>query len=241
MFSTLKRSSLKLGLIFVAPLLAFPAAIQVNGTCELGNCASVDVQADGGSASGSANYLYTFGNGDKYQISGPFSTSNSLANGTTIFFDPAALYMGNSSNASAPSQADVLTIDLLQSYNYAGSTVGYYDEDTVSSVTGPIASNSTYQAQLLYNGNGLGVMGPYGPGTNVGTGEVYLSSLPNPFSADFQFIYSFGAGSDPGALIATVPPGTATPEPASLACVLGGLATLAFARFRGNRSPAKNI
>ena len=240
MLFTLKRYSLKLSLLFAAPLLAFPAAVQVNGTCAYGSCSNVDVLNEGQSVNGSFSYLYTFGNGDQYQISSPFSASNSSTDGTNISFNPAVTYLGNSSQANAPSQADVLVIDLLQKYNWAGSTTGYYDEDTTASMSGPVGPGSTYEAQLFFNGNGLGLMGPYGPGTHTGTGEVYLSNLSNPLSADFQFTYRFGAGSAPGAGIATVPSTAAVPEPSSWACVLGGFVSLAWMGLRGKRSKEKN-
>jgi hypothetical protein len=54
--------------LFSAPL--FAGSINVNGTCELGNCAKPDSLADGQSISLPFNFIYTFSNGDRFQIQG---------------------------------------------------------------------------------------------------------------------------------------------------------------------------
>ena len=239
MFCRFTKSSLVLALALAMPGLALPAALSVNGTCELNSCSPVDTLNDGGATSGSVNFTYTFANGDRYQVSGAYSTGNSSTDGTSLSFNPAVVYLGTASNANAPSQADSLTMNFLQNYNFAGSLDGYYFENLTSSISGPIAADSTYTAQLSYNGNGLGVLGPYGPGTNSGFNQQNLTGLTSPLMADFNFIYSFGAGSDPGSGIATVNP-AATPEPSSVLLLLAGAVAFGSKFLFGSKEKIEN-
>jgi hypothetical protein len=240
LFCRLTNSSLLVALALAAPGLVLPAALSLNGTCELNTCSPVDTLNVGQSTSGAVNFVYTFANGDRYQVSGDYSTGNDAVNGTSISFNPAVFYLGTAASSTAPSQADTLTLDFLQNYNFPGSLDGYYFESTTSSVSGPIASDSTYTAQLFYDGQGLGVMGPYGPGINTGFNQQNLTGLTNPLMADFNFVYSFGAGSDPGSGIASI---SAVPEPASLLLLLTGGVVVAsrtlFVRKRKLQGPVQ--
>lgn len=224
----------KVGLLAAAigllvPASAFCTAVTVNGGCQVGNCSSVDTLAADAYQDGSFSTLYTFPNGDKFDVAGHFGATNSSTTGFDLNANVTAIYMGNTLPTTL-SQADVLSISFLQNFAAIGPLSnydGYYDEDTDSTVLGGAGSGTTFQAQLSINGNGLGVMGPFGDGVNHGTGEVFLSGLTDPITTDYQFIYTFGAGSDAGSTVSSL----VLPEP-SYGIVTGlGLALFGFCKF----------
>jgi hypothetical protein len=199
-----QRSFLAAAVCLIAPTLAFSTAVSINGSCPVGSCSNVDTLPEGGGLDGSLSTTYTFQNGDPYQITGHYGATSSADEGTNLNVNVTAVYLG-----TTPSQRDVLSISFLQNFALSGSLDGYYDEDTQASVLGATGPGSTFAAQLSYNGNGLGVMGPYGDGYNTGTGEVFLTGLTSPLAADYNFVYTFGSGSEYGATISSL----ALPEP----------------------------
>jgi hypothetical protein len=73
-------------------------------------------------------------------------------------------------------------------------------------------------AELFFDGQGLGLVGPFGPGSHYGQNSVNLTGLSNPqdptgntLLADYQFTYDFQAGTAPGASASSPSP---VPEPA---------------------------
>jgi PEP-CTERM motif len=231
-----KKSSLLFGLALLIPSLALPATISVNGTCEAGNCSSPDVLNSGGSDSGNLDLSYTLANGDRYFISGYYSTSYS-AGTTNITTYPTAVYLGNTANPIATSHHDVLNINLLQNYNYTDDSLdGYYYYHFYSGVYGPIAPDSTYTADLSFNDLSLGPV-TYGIGYHNGFEQAYLTGLTNPLSAMYAFTFTFGAGSDPGSTIATLT--SAVPEPGSVLLLsIGAIGMIGFVARSSRRKPA---
>src|ERR1035441_3713577 len=75
-----------------APFSAKSQQVQVNSTCEV-NCPTIPSLSNG-STSGTFNFNYTFGNTDKYNISGSYGASYSHANGSTIAVVPVFTYLG---------------------------------------------------------------------------------------------------------------------------------------------------
>jgi PEP-CTERM motif len=231
----LKSLSLLLGLVLLSPGLATSTAVSLNGTCEAGNCTSPDVLNAGQSTGGALGLVYTFADGDKYYVSGTYGGSY---NGGTIGYagNPTATYLGNTSNPSAASQADVLKFDFLQNFNFTtGSPDGYYFYYFISDTSGPIASTSTYTGDLSINGQKVGAI-------TVGTGysgtkgfnQANFTGLTNPLMTDLILTLSFGAGSGVGATIATV-----TPEPSSfLLLSLGALGVLGIGLMKARRKVA---
>jgi hypothetical protein len=216
----------------IAPALGFSSTITVNGICEAGTCPTVDTLAFGSSTSGSFNFNYLFGNTDEYNILGQFAANNPTTGPTSIQFNATAVFVGNSTLTS--SQHDLLTIDDLQNYTVPHSLDGTYFEDTAASLGGPIAPASSFTAELFYNGNGVGVLGPFtGPGPHSASANRDLLRLSNPLEADFQFKFDFAAGSEVGSFISTVPePGGVVPLTVILAV---GLGFPAIRRYRFGR------
>lgn len=215
----------------IAPALGLASTITVNGICEAGTCPTVDTLAFGSSTNGNFNVNYFFGNTDEYNITGQFAATNPTTGGTTIQFNATAVFVGNST--STTSQHDLLTIDDLQNYTVPYSLDGNYFEDTASFIGGPIGAASSLTAQLSYNGNGVGVMGPFGPGAHSGSANKNLLGMVSPLDADFQFKFDFAAGSGVGSFISTVPePGGVAPIALILAI---GLGYQAVRRYRFGR------
>lgn len=205
------------------------AAIELNGACEVGSCATV--QADAISYGQSVattpfNFNYTFGGTtDTYDVSGTYAASYG-ANGSVFVADVAAMYVGNSTNTK--SKGDMFTIDVLQSIfdNGPGSFDGLYTETVPVTIGISVGPNTLVSADLFYNGQGVGLVGPFiGTGTYYGQAQSNLTGLTgNYLNADFQFSYVFTAGATAGAGAAVVV-SSATPEPAetipaALACGL---------------------
>ncbi len=192
----------------LAPVIAQSAAISVNGSCELGNCTMPDALNAGDSTSGTFSYLYTFADTDKYTITGSYSASY-LSGSTGISFTAVANYVGNSTNTA--SSADLLPVDLLQNYHFVGSADGTYSASATLTQIGD-APGSYTSSQLSYDGNGLGLMGPYfGPGSKLFTSSATLSGLTDPLAADFNYTFFFAAGTP------------SVPEPAEAGLVVAGL------------------
>jgi hypothetical protein len=218
-----------LGFTLCVPFAAKPAAILVNNTCE-GTC-SPGALSNGNSTSGGFNFDYTFSDGDVYDVSGSYSASYSNVTGSTIVVDPTFTYVG-----AAPSVGnDTLEFDLYQFYSDANccTWAGTYSETVplaLSSATGP---GSTISGQLLFDGQSVGLAGPFGPGNYLVSESADLDFGPkdsSPFLlADFAFTAQFDTGTTPGAGASGAP----TPEPAmDLTCGLGLILFVCIARRR---------
>jgi hypothetical protein len=214
-----------------APFTSRAGIIDINGTCEVG-CPSSPPVSNGQSQSGSFDFNYTFGDGDTYNISGAYGASYSTVTGSTIYVTPTVIYMGSSPSVGA----DTITFDLLQGYYDAGpgSWAGTYYETIPLSWNAP--AGSTISAQLLYDGESVGLVGPYGPGNyfaqeskSLDFGSLDTSAT---LSADYNFVFSFAAGTTTGE------GGSSTPEPAmAIPCLL----CLALAIWHLNRRKRRTI
>ena len=224
-------SCLILAFVLGAPLVSKAGVIDVNGTCEVG-CPSSPPVSNGQSQSGSFNFNYTFGDGDIYNISGAYDGSYSTVTGSFILVTPTVTYVG----ASPSVGADTVTFDMLQGYYDAGpgSWAGTYYETIPLSFDAP--AGSTISAQLLYDGESVGLVGPYGPGNYFAQESKFLDfgglDTSATLSADYNFVFSFAAGTTTGEY------GSSTPEPAmALPCLL----CLALATWHLNRRKRRNI
>ena len=65
-----------LAIITVVGQHARASSIQVNGTCEVGTCASTDVLALGSSTNTPFNFTYEFADTDLFRLQGNLSTGN---------------------------------------------------------------------------------------------------------------------------------------------------------------------
>jgi hypothetical protein len=192
--------------VLLAPALAQSAAISANGTCVFGNCSSPGTLSSTDTVSGTQNFTYTFGNGDTYNVTTTYSADDTI----NMNFSVNGAYVGNNGNSKAPSAGnDTLKIDFLQNFAYTGSS----SADATASATLMEEGNapgSYSEAQLFFDGQGVGLMGPYyGQGTeSVSSGPTTISNLGNPIDGDFNFTLFFAAGT------------TAAPEPASARLIL---------------------
>jgi hypothetical protein len=136
----------------------------------------------------------------------------------------AVVYEGTTSNPLAVlSNADTLTINVLQNVydNSPGTFDGLYTENVPVTISGAIGTGSSVTANLFYDGQGVGQVGPFvGAGNYNGSASAYLP-LPGRTDLtgdylyeDFQFIYDFAPGTDPGAGGGTPFANENTPEPA---------------------------
>jgi hypothetical protein len=237
MFSAPQKHFMLLVPFLLAPGLGLASSIVLNnGTpgavCEAGSC-PVDTLSAGGSASGIFSFTYKASDGDWYAITGNYSAANPASGDTSIVFNADAAYEGYEGINSTVSQgADTFTIDDLQNYDLSSSTYyttygtlnGYYTEDTSSGVIGG-PTGSSWQAELFYNGQALGVLGPFtGPGyASNGSGTALTGfGSATTLDADFQFTYDFAAGTPAGSGFTSTPePGGLIPVAAILALCLG--------------------
>jgi uncharacterized protein (TIGR03437 family) len=184
---------------------AFAGAINVNGTCELGNCVTPDTLGIGDTLSDPFDFIYVFGNGDQFQIQGVLSGRNTSG---TIWTDAGTqftiTYLGNGASA-APSAADVFSIHLLQNFVNAGVTSGTFGADIHVGFGGPLTpAGSSAARQLFLGSTPQPLLGPFSPPPalfSASFSDFPISGLGNPLLFDNRFSVSFGAGSNPGATI----------------------------------------
>jgi len=214
MTSHLKHLSLCLLSILVLPVLAKPAAIAANTVCELGNCSSPGTLSSGGSVGGTQNFTYTFADGDTYYVTTTYSATDTPI---TMNFSVDGIYTGNNGNSSAPSVAgDTLTVEFLQDFAYTGSSSAT-GTSTATLIEQGNAPGSYSEAELYFDGQGVGLMGPnYGPAPSVGTaGPTTINNLGNPVDGNFSFTLYFAPGTSPTA--------APVPEPASLKLLIAAM------------------
>jgi hypothetical protein len=220
---------LSLPALFIAlllPTLAHAAALSINGTCALGNCSNVAAISNGQTSAGNILYNLTLTNGDTYQVTGNYLSTYSSVSGSTILVNPTVLYTGATPSAAT----DVITLDFFQNYldNSPGTFDGVYEEY----VPLTLAPDTTATAQLFYDGQGIGLIGPLTPGYSATSLSATLSGLTgDTLSADYNFTFTFLPGTLPGSLI------TSTPEPIQTLPAALALISLALLSRRSESRP----
>lgn len=198
MYPRLRSFSIGLISICIAASSAKPAALLLNGTCEVGNCTSVDSIGLGQNIGPSA-FAFIYADGpDTYNLSGTYAASYSSA-GTFIVLNFSVIYTGISPSTGN----DTLTFDMLQDYfdSGPGTWDGTYTETVPITIGGQVGTSSSVSANLFYDGQGVGQVGPFvGPGSYNGTQSADLTGLDgDTLGADFQFVFDFTPGTQPGA------------------------------------------
>lgn len=239
MFYKCLSRSLIFGCMLVAPFVATPAAVQINGTCETGgtSCSSV-VPLLLDDSIGSTPFSYNVPiNGDPYLISGAYAASYTTAGGTVLNLTLNATYVGDGPSTGT----DVLTLDLLQ--NFFNTTVGTwngpYSESVPVNIFGNVGAGTSSTAQLLVDGQSIGALGPFGPGSSLGQATTTLSGLTgDTLTEDFNFVFTFEPGTAPGAgsVVSATP---SVPEPSTLLMFGFGLAAVVTAT-KARRKQDKN-
>jgi hypothetical protein len=207
-----------------AALLSGPnaqaTAISVNGTCELGTCASPDsITSSTPIPTTPFSFAFTAGSGDTFNIAGTYAASYG-AGGSSFVVTVGATYTGGT-----PSHADTLTIDMFQNIfdNGPGTFSGTYAENVPLTLAAGTSATANLFVGVGTPTMGVGLVGPFtGPGNFDGKASANLT-LPagNTLAEEFQFTESFAAGLVAGTTVSV----TAAPEPpetiiAALACAL---------------------
>jgi hypothetical protein len=200
---------------------ASTAAVKVNGTCEVGNCANPD-EVSNATLFSNFDFIYTFGNGDEYRIVGTFEAFDS---GTSFSFSAPynVLYLG----PNGPSANDVLTIDILQNFDFTGSVC--CGADLIVTFGNGLAAGTSDAGQTFFDGQSAGAQGPVSPPGHFSLSVSKSLTLTNPVLVDQTRVFTFGSGSLIGADIASGP-AALIPEPSEIIPVCGILAALALAR-----------
>jgi hypothetical protein len=239
-----KRRKLHItALLFVAAAqftgtAAQAAIVKLSGTCEVGNCSALmaDAITYGTSVPTTPfSFNYTFANTDEYSVNGTYAASYGAA-GSLFQVTLGVTYVGNSTNSA--SQSDAFNINIRQDIfdNSPGTFDGTYTESIPVSIFGAVGSGSSVAAELLWDGQSVGLIGPFvGDGSFYGSKSANLTGLTgNYLAGDFRFMFNFAAGTQPGAG-SSVP--NSTPEPAETipaALMLG--ATLMFIGHKKRQS-----
>jgi hypothetical protein len=232
------RFPVKYWQFFAVFLLLLPSAaladdIQINGTCVVGTCPPPSGPSDAlqyGQSTGptSGSYLLTFADGDQYSISWTFQAYYDDS-GTEIIVDPVATYVGSSPSVGN----DLINFDAYQNY-YAGGPGnwdGDYTETIPLALTGNVGAGSTVEAQLFWSGQGLGEVGPYGPGYNYAQNTVDLTGLDaNTLVAEYEFAFDFTPGTLNGASAFS-----GVPEPSAVQLLMLMLACTVVVRWLAAR------
>ena len=228
--SLISTRSLIVASMLLAPVVAKPAAIKVNSTCEIGNCAAPDSLTIGMSVpSTPLSLTYTFGNGDKFNITGSYAAV--FTGATSLKFTPVATYVG-----SMPSVGnDVLTLDAFQNYFFPGMNISYngvYQENVPLFLASTAGPGSTVEGQAFYDGASVGLVGPFGPGSYDMVLSKNLTNLDgNTLMADNQVVYDFTAGTGPGTVASS-----GVPEPAQMLPLGLGFLASAYALVRRRKA-----
>jgi hypothetical protein len=189
-----------LAFLLSLPFAAFAADIQINGVCVVGTCPPPSGTSDaiqfGQSIASVGSYPLTFADTDTYLITWSYSASYD-ASGTEIVINPAATYTG----ASPSLGNDVITFNFFQNIydDSPGSWDGLYTETVPLALYGNVGAGSTVSGELFWDGQGLGLVGPFGVGYHSGQNSATLTGLDDPtLAAEYEFTYDFQAGTQPG-------------------------------------------
>ncbi len=225
------RSALrtKLYLLPAALLLssaAFATDIQIDGSCVQGTCppsgGPTDALSFGQTSSGPSRQALTIGS-DTYLVSWTYNDTYT-GSGTTISVTPTVTYTGALPTASA----DTITFNLFEDYynTSPGTWNGTYGE----TIAFNLSAGVTASGQLLYDGQGLGVVSQVGPGSTSNSNAASLTGLTgNDLVAKYAFTFNFAQG-DPNGAFANSPNASGVPEPAQFLPV--GLALLGLACYQ---------
>jgi hypothetical protein len=180
-------------LSLTVPSLCRAGVITVNGTCEVGNCASPPGLPFGSSTGQPFNFNYRFPNTDTFKIVGSYTASSS-SSGTHIEFRVKALYLGNATHSASGN--DTIVVDLLQDYGFPGDLDGTYSYSNTFHVGKYVAPSSTVKTDLYYDGQDVGTIGPFtGPGNYGGSASADLTGLTHPLAAEYRYTFFIAAGS----------------------------------------------
>ena len=225
MKSLSSRISCAVALALAIPAFGMCAAVSVNGVCVSGNCVTPDAIASQGSTSGTTSNTITI-NGDLFRVDTTFSAS--FPSGTSFTADPAVTYLG-----TAPlTHSDNVTVDMYQSFFDPGTGItwdGTYNEH----FPGTVPDHAMASAETFINGQGIGLLGSYGPGSYLTSASADLTGLDgNTITYDVRLMLDFSPGLQPGASFTS----SVTPEPVETIPVAIGLAGCGLMAYRRRKA-----
>ena len=208
-------------LALMLPLLGMSAAVQINTVCYgPGSCTApantTDAVSNGKPVSGTFNQNVTVGS-DLYKVSASYAASYN-GSSESLSFNPTVTYIGAASVATN----DTVKIDFFQ--DIYDPTPGPFSASTqTESIPLNIPNGATGSGQLFFNGTGLPLVGPFGPGVyNINNSQAFGAVNSSYLGYDYQFTFTFAAGDPTGTSSSST-----TPEPSQFipaAVALAGFA-----------------
>ena len=220
------RFAVKLALAaLIIPLAGFSAAIQANGTCEVGNCASPDSVGIGQVSAGSFNFNITVGT-DLYNVKGVYANAYPPQ---ILGFFPTVTYIGATPSTAADS------ISLIMFQNFYDVETSPWDGKYCESFPAVVAAGGSATDTTSFDGNSVATL-TAGPGTSTQSAckNIAFTTAQNAsdyMDAQIALTFNFAKGTSPNALIASP-----SPEPAQTIPAVIGLASLLFLKLRKSRS-----
>ena len=218
--------------LMLASALSFGGAIQANGVCQVGTCATPGTLAIGSSTTITATFDFTFPNTDQYSITEIFPIMNTTgAPGFASLTGPDLItvtFLGNVLGGTSAS--DTLRIDVLEDLVSAteavsGSGLSFPLFGTFSGTLGSGTSVQGFFSDGPFTSNSVSLT-PSLP-SGAAPAETFSGTISNPALYDAVGTFTFGAGSVSGASITVT---DVAPEPASASLLGIGIAGLCLIR-----------
>ena len=181
--------------------------------CEGSGCPGTAPTVSLGTSTGPTPFSFTIdanGSSDPYSVTGTSYAAYSAVSGTTFQVNINVAYSG----AVATTATDSFVIDVYDNFFNAspGTWNGTYSEASGATISSGLGGGSEFSMNVFYDGNGVGQLGPFTSSAADATASASLTGLTGPtLSGDFEFSYTFGIGTTPGASMAATP--AVTPEP----------------------------
>jgi hypothetical protein len=173
--------------------------LSVDGTCEVGTCASLTALAVGSNVSLPFSLDVTLLNGDTFALAGTVTASNTASSGlltTQLFY---VQYLGNNGNNIA-SQLDTVTVDAISKFATSSLTSGPTTESIAGSLNAGMGAGSSASLQFSASDGLVISLGPYITST-FNASQSKTETFAATTTWDENFSLTFGAGSTVGSCI----------------------------------------
>jgi hypothetical protein len=173
--------------------------VSVNGNCAAGSCPPTSSLAIGASETLPFSFDITLANLDMFAVVGTASSDNKASNAFTFNNSFTVQYLGNGTNAFAPSQTDQLQVDALFQFVTAPAA-GILTDSVFGFFSSGVASGSAVTSKLSINGTQLLTLGPFSTSPFSGSKSAPLT-LGTSALFTWEDDFTFAAGSAPGSFI----------------------------------------